>query len=66
MPLPVPIPPSPAASEAVLAAIAERGIGWHPNQIVEQLTPTAARYADGTEMAYDLFSVFRSIVFRGL
>src|SRR5436305_6711056 len=30
MPLPKPIPPSPAASEALLAAFAERAIGWYP------------------------------------
>ena len=30
MPLPVPIPPSPQASEALLAAFAERGIEWRP------------------------------------
>src|SRR6476660_831714 len=31
MPLPVPIPPSPVASEAILAAFAARDIEWHPN-----------------------------------
>jgi sulfide:quinone oxidoreductase len=30
MPLGSPIPPSPTASEALLAAFAERGISWHP------------------------------------
>ena len=30
MPLGVPIPPSPAASEALLVAFAERGIEWCP------------------------------------
>ena len=32
MPLGVPIPPSPAASEVILAAFAERDISWHPGQ----------------------------------
>jgi sulfide:quinone oxidoreductase len=57
MPLPAPIPPSPAASEALLAAFAERGITFHPNLIVERLDPErrVAVFADGTEMPYDLF-----------
>ena len=57
MPLPVPIPPSPAASEALLDAFAQRNIGWYPNELIRQLDPAVkvARFADGTEMAYDLF-----------
>ena len=57
MPLPVPIPPSPAASEALLVAFAERGIGWFPNRVVVGLDPDrhVASFADGSEMAYDLF-----------
>jgi sulfide:quinone oxidoreductase len=57
MPLPVPIPPSPAASQALLEAFAERGIAWHPNRLVRQLDPArgVARFADDTEMPYDLF-----------
>jgi sulfide:quinone oxidoreductase len=57
MPLPVPIPPSPAASEALLVAFAERGIQWHPGRLVRELDPArnVARFADGTEMPYDLF-----------
>jgi sulfide:quinone oxidoreductase len=39
--LPVPIPPSPAASEALLEAFAQRDIGWYP-----QSTDTGAR-SDG-------------------
>jgi len=56
-PLPVPIPPSPAASKALIAAFAERGIEWHPNMLVRELDPVrkVARFADGTELAYDLF-----------
>lgn len=57
MPLPSPIPPSPAASEALLVAFQERGIGWYPNRVVQELDPArnVAAFADGTEMAYDLF-----------
>ncbi|MGH8987574.1 MAG: NAD(P)/FAD-dependent oxidoreductase [Acidimicrobiales bacterium] len=57
MPLPVPIPPSPAASEALLDAFGARGIAWHPNQLVRELDATAkvARFADGSEMPFDLF-----------
>jgi sulfide:quinone oxidoreductase len=57
MPLPVPIPPSPAASEALIVAFAERGIQWHPNQLVNELDPVrkVAKLADGSEMPYDLF-----------
>ena len=39
MPLGVPIPPSPAASEALLVAFAERGIQWHPDRLVRELDP---------------------------
>src|SRR3954470_15230848 len=57
MPLSVPVPPSPAASEVILAAFAERNIGWHPGKLVRALDPTrkVALFADGGELAYDLF-----------
>jgi sulfide:quinone oxidoreductase len=57
MPLPAPIPPSPDASRALLAAFAERGIGWHPATLVRGLDPDrrVALLGDGGEMAYDLF-----------
>jgi sulfide:quinone oxidoreductase len=57
MPLGTPIPPSPAASEALLAAFAERGISWHPERLVRSLDPQrrAAVLADGTELPFDLF-----------
>ena len=57
MPLPVPIPPSPPASEALLAAFAERGIEWHPNTVVRGLDPArkVIELADGGSMPYDLF-----------
>jgi sulfide:quinone oxidoreductase len=57
MPLGTPIPPSPQASEVVLAAFAERGIGWHPGLLVRALDPgrQVALLSDGAEMPYDLF-----------
>jgi sulfide:quinone oxidoreductase len=57
MPLPTPIPPSPAASEALLQAFAERNIGWYPSTLVERLDAgrKVAILADGSEMPYDLF-----------
>jgi len=57
MPLGVPIPPSPAASEALLVAFAERGIDWHPERLVRALDPDrkVALLGDGSEMPYDLF-----------
>lgn len=57
MPLGRPIPPSPAASEALLAAFAERGISWHPERIVRSLDPArnVALLADGGELPFDLF-----------
>jgi sulfide:quinone oxidoreductase len=57
MPFGVPIPPSPAASEALLVAFAERGIDWHPDRLVIGLDPgrSVAMLSDGGEMPYDLF-----------
>ncbi len=57
MPMGVPIPPSPAASEALLVAFAERQIGWHPDRLVRALDPVrnVAMFSDGDEMPYDLF-----------
>lgn len=57
MPMGVPIPPSPDASGALLAAFAERGIAWHPDQTVTALDPGrgVALCADKTELPYDLF-----------
>ena len=57
IPFGVPIPPSPAASMALLAAFAERGIAFVPNRRVRALDP-ARRVAildDESEMPYDLF-----------
>ena len=57
MPLPQPIPPSTAASEALLGAFADRGIAWLPDRMVRSLDPgrRVAVLADGTEFGYDLF-----------
>jgi sulfide:quinone oxidoreductase len=57
MPLGVPIPPSPEASQAVLAAFAERGITFRGGQVVRALDPArrVALLADGGELPYDLF-----------
>jgi sulfide:quinone oxidoreductase len=57
MPLGAPIPPSPAASEALLVAFAERGIHWHPERLVRRLDPDRmmALCQDGSEMPFDLF-----------
>jgi sulfide:quinone oxidoreductase len=57
MPMGVPIPPSPTASEALLVAFAERGISWHPEALIRGLDPErrVAQVGDGTEMPFDLF-----------
>jgi sulfide:quinone oxidoreductase len=56
-PLGAPIPPSPGASKALLAAFAERDIRLYPSQVVRELDPArqVARLADGGEIPYDLF-----------
>jgi sulfide:quinone oxidoreductase len=57
MPTPAPIPPAPPASEAVLSALAERGINWRPDTVVTGLDPErrVVRLHDGDELPYDLF-----------
>jgi sulfide:quinone oxidoreductase len=57
MPLGVPIPPSPAASQALLAAFGERGIHWRPERLVTGLDPQrkVALLNNGDEMPFDLF-----------
>jgi sulfide:quinone oxidoreductase len=57
MPLPRPIPPSPVASDALLAAFEERGIQFHAETLVRELDPArkVAIVADGREIPYDLF-----------
>jgi sulfide:quinone oxidoreductase len=57
MPFGIPIPPSPEASQALLAAFSERGITFVPDRLVRALDP-ARRVAildDMSEMPYDLF-----------
>ncbi len=57
MPMGVPVPPSPDASAAILAAFAERGIQWYPNALVQGVDPQrkVALLSDGAELAFDLF-----------
>lgn len=57
MPFGMPIPPSPATSQALLAAFAERGITFIPQRSVRSLDPEKhlAVLDDGTAMPYDLF-----------
>jgi sulfide:quinone oxidoreductase len=57
MPMGAPIPPSPHASEVILAAFADRGIGWYPERLVRALDPDrrVALLSDGSELPYDLF-----------
>jgi sulfide:quinone oxidoreductase len=57
MPLGVPIPPSPEASAALLEAFADRGIAWHPGELVVELDAArkVAVCASGTELPFDLF-----------
>jgi sulfide:quinone oxidoreductase len=54
---PRPIPPSPAASDALLEAFEQRGIEWHPRREVHELDAAnkIAKLRDGGEMPYDLF-----------
>src|ERR1700722_10242257 len=57
MPFGTPIPPSPDASQAILAAFAERGIRFIKENLVRALDPArkVAMLADGTELPYELF-----------
>jgi sulfide:quinone oxidoreductase len=56
MPLAAPVPPSPAASQALLVEFARRGIAWHPGALVRLLDPATrtCSFADGTELPFDL------------
>src|SRR4051794_8243801 len=57
MPLPVPIPPSPPASEAVLASFAEKGIEFVGENGVKALDPARKMVIlnDDSERPYDLY-----------
>jgi sulfide:quinone oxidoreductase len=57
MPFATPIPPSPATSQAILTAFAERGIKFVKDSLVKALDPRrkVAVLGDGTEMPYELF-----------
>ncbi len=57
MPFGLPIPPAPDASRAILKAFAERGIAWHPEQLVRALDPRRKQVllSGGSELPYDLF-----------
>jgi len=57
MPFGTPIPPSPAASRALLSAFAERGVTFVPNRFVRALDPKrrVVMLDDASEMPYDLF-----------
>lgn len=57
VPLPAPIPPSPEASKALLAAFAERDIDFHPNTVITHLDVDrrVAVDKDGGEIPFDLF-----------
>jgi sulfide:quinone oxidoreductase len=57
MPFGTPVPPAPAASEALLAAFAARGIRFVKDRVVASLDPArgVAVLDDGGEMPYALF-----------
>ena len=57
MPFDTPIPPSPAASRALLSVFAERGITFVPNRFVRALDPRrrVVILDDASEIHYDLF-----------
>jgi sulfide:quinone oxidoreductase len=57
MPLGTPIPPSPAASAALLTEFEERGIRWHPEALVRNLDAErrVVVLANGEELPFDLF-----------
>ena len=57
MPFSVPIPPSPATSQALLAAFVERGITFIPKHLVRAIDSArqVAILDDASEMPFDLF-----------
>jgi sulfide:quinone oxidoreductase len=55
-PLPIPIPPSPETSQALLAAFAERGIEWIGGTRIAAIDgASVAVLDDGRELPFDLF-----------
>jgi len=56
-PFRAPIPPSPEASRALVAAFAERNISFYPGNVVKALDPKrrVAVLDNGRELPYDLF-----------
>jgi sulfide:quinone oxidoreductase len=57
MPFPIPIPPSPDTSKALLTTFAERGITFVKENLVTSLDPAGkvAKLSGGAEMPFDLF-----------
>jgi sulfide:quinone oxidoreductase len=57
IPFPIPIPPSPDTSAALLDAFAERGIEFVPQRRVQELRADPKRVVldDGSEVPFDLF-----------
>jgi sulfide:quinone oxidoreductase len=57
MPVASPVPPSPEASRALLAAFAERGIQFVPSRLPESIDPARRVVVlnDGEEIEFDLF-----------
>jgi sulfide:quinone oxidoreductase len=53
--LPSPVPPSPETSSNLLAAFAERGIGYTPSQFVASIGAKSVTLDDGRELPCDLF-----------
>src|SRR5262249_31847122 len=57
LPQPVPVPPSPETSRALVQAFTERGIKFYPNKRVAAIDATrkVAALDDGIEMGFDVF-----------
>lgn len=57
MPLPIPVPPLPEGSQALLEAFATRGIRWFPKHSIERLDPDSREVicTDGQKLPFDLF-----------
>ena len=59
MPLGAPIPPSPAASQALLAAFAERGIEWYPMLRSNKINPHPLQFGLYEDLVYHQGGGFR-------